>query len=109
MLWDAAQARYHPGFRTANLHTCLDQAALDAGAPFSYFNFSVFEAAEEVNSLEELSSPHSDWMTSMEFGHDGQVHHPIVVRCASIILTLFVAHSSRVAYSVPIYIRYKCR
>lgn len=73
-------ARYHPGFRTANLHTCLDQAALDAGAPFSYFNFSVFEAAEEVNSLEELSSPHSDWMTSMEFGHDGQVHHPIVVR-----------------------------
>lgn len=74
------QARYHPGFKTANVHTCLDQEALDAGAPFSYLNFSVFEAAPGVSSLAELSEPHSDWMTSMEFGHDGQEHHPILVR-----------------------------
>eukprot|EP00873_Tetraselmis_striata_P010577 jgi/Tetstr1/430841/TSEL_020622.t1 len=73
-------ARYHPGFKTANVHTCLDQEALDAGAPFSYLNFSVFEAAPGVSSLAELSEPHSDWMTSMEFGHDGQEHHPILVR-----------------------------
>ena len=79
------KGRYHPGFCTANIHTCLDQEALDKMAPFSYLNFTVFKDEEaEMNSLEKLSEPHSDWMTSMEFGHDGQTHHPILVRHATL-------------------------
>eukprot|EP00192_Tetraselmis_astigmatica_P025171 CAMPEP_0117685804 /NCGR_PEP_ID=MMETSP0804-20121206/21993_1 /TAXON_ID=1074897 /ORGANISM="Tetraselmis astigmatica, Strain CCMP880" /LENGTH=292 /DNA_ID=CAMNT_0005497217 /DNA_START=14 /DNA_END=892 /DNA_ORIENTATION=+ len=73
-------ARYHPDFCLANIHTCLDQEALDQGAPFSYFTFSAFSSDQGVSSLDELAATHNDWLTSMEFGHDGQVHHPILTR-----------------------------
>mmetsp|Transcript_8891 Transcript_8891/g.21451 ORF Transcript_8891/g.21451 Transcript_8891/m.21451 type:complete len:318 (+) Transcript_8891:49-1002(+) len=79
----AEVARYHPDFRIANIHTCLDQEALDQCAPFSYLNFTAFAASSDVTTLEQLSDPHKDWMTSMEFGHDGQTHHPLLMREAA--------------------------